>query len=68
MSQLTTFINMNGYGQYIWPAFAISIIVLAGIFLQSYRFLKRTEKELETLQDFGNGVDLSESKFHEAQE
>ena len=68
MNQLTTFINMSGYGQYIWPAYAISAIVLAGIIWQSYRFLKRTESELDALRDLENNSDMTEYTVHEAQE
>ena len=68
MNQLATFINMSGYGQYIWPAFVISAIVLAGIIWQSYRFLKRTESELDALRDLENHSDMTEYTVHEAQE
>ena len=56
MSQLFTFLDMRGYGNFIWPAFGISAIILLGILVNSQRFLKRTEKELETLN---NQVDTS---------
>jgi len=58
MSQLFTFLDMNGYGNFIWPAFGISAIILLGILVHSQRFLKRTEKELETLN---NQVDTSDT-------
>ena len=67
MNQLTTFINMGGYGQFIWLAFGISVIVLAGVFLQSQRFLNRSERELSALQDQGNSEDMAEKTGHEAQ-
>ena len=68
MNQFTAFINMNGYGQFIWPAFTISAIVLAGIIWQSYRFLKRTESELDALRDLEINSDMTEYTVHEAQE
>ncbi len=48
MNQLTNFLSMNGYWQFIWPAFGISAILLAGVLIHSQRFLRHTEKELHT--------------------
>ena len=58
MSQLITFLDMSGYGIFIWPAFGISAIVLLGILVHSQRFLKQTEKELEILN---NQLDSSDT-------
>ena len=58
MSQLFTFLDMSGYGIFIWPAFGISAIVLLGILVHSQRFLRQTEKELEILN---NQVDTSDT-------
>ena len=58
MSQLFTFLDMSGYGNFIWPDFGFSAIILLGILVHSQRFLKRTEKELETLN---NQVDTSDT-------
>ena len=58
MSQLFTILDMSGYGNFIWPAFGISAIILLGILVNSQRFLKRTEKELEMLN---NQVDTSDT-------
>ena len=58
MSQLFTFLDMSGYGIFIWPAFGISAIVLLGILVHSQRFLKQTEKELEILN---NQLDSSDT-------
>ena len=58
MSQFFTILDMSGYGIFIWPAFGISAKVLLGILVHSQRFLKRTEKELETLN---NQVDTSDT-------
>ena len=67
MNQLSTFINMGGFGEFIWPAFGISVIVLAGVFLQSQRFLNRSEKELSALQNQENSEDMAEKTGHEVQ-
>ena len=58
MSQFFTFLDMSGYGIFIWPAFGISAIVLLGILVHSQRFLRQTENELEILN---NQVDTSDT-------
>ena len=58
MSQFFTFLDLSGYGIFIWPAFGISAIVLLGILVHSQRFLRQTEKELEILN---NQVDTSDT-------
>ena len=58
MSQFFTFLDMSGYGIFIWAAFGISAIVLLGILVHSQRFLRQTEKELEILN---NQVDTSDT-------
>ncbi len=47
MENSGNFFAMGGYGEFIWPAFVISAIVLIGVAVQSYRFLGQTERELE---------------------
>ena len=58
---------MGGFGQFIWPAFGISVIVLAGVFLQSQRFLNSSAKELSALQHQENSEDMAEQTGHEVQ-
>lgn len=47
----TNFLSMGGYGSFIWAAFGLSAIVLIGLFIQSQRFLKSSEGELNALQE-----------------
>ena len=49
-NSFTEFLNMGGYGSFIWAAFGLSAIVLIGLFIQSQRFLKSSEAELTALQ------------------
>jgi heme exporter protein CcmD len=42
---------MGGYAWFVWPAFVITIIVLAGLALASGRTLKRRETALTALGD-----------------
>ncbi len=40
---------MGGYAGFIWPAFGISALVLAGLLLDSQRRLRAQEAELAAL-------------------
>ena len=50
MEQLLNFIDLDGYGQFIWSAYGLSAFVLIGIAAQSLRFQARTDAELAALQ------------------
>lgn len=48
---MAEFFSMGGYGPYIWSSFAIALVVMLGIALQSWfdlRTQKRLLAELET--------------------
>ncbi len=47
---MAEFLNMGGYGAFIWSAFGLSAVVLIGILIQSQRFLKTSDAELNALQ------------------
>ncbi|MCP4328949.1 MAG: heme exporter protein CcmD [Alphaproteobacteria bacterium] len=47
---MSEFFAMGGYAAYVWPAFAITAIVLVGLFLVSLRDLRKREALLERLQ------------------
>ena len=41
---------MDGYGIFIWVAFGLSFVILVGLFVQSIRLFRSSEKALEDLQ------------------
>ena len=41
---------MGGYGAYVWSAFGLTFLVLAGLFVQSVALGRRREAELATLR------------------
>ena len=43
-------LHMGGYGGYIWPAYGLSIVVLAGVLIASLTSARKAEAELELLQ------------------
>ncbi len=50
MDGIRAFFEMDGYGIYVWPAFAVTAIVLIGLALASLRTLHDNEETLEDLQ------------------
>lgn len=51
MSALRTFLDMDGYGGFVWPAYAITLLVLGIMLAASWRRLRRREAALETLRE-----------------
>ena len=47
---MTEFFAMGGYGAYIWPAYGIGAVLLAGLWLASLRALRAREAELEQVE------------------
>jgi heme exporter protein CcmD len=47
---LTEHLAMGGYGAYVWSAFAVALVLLVGLFLQSRHAARRRELELEELR------------------
>ena len=44
------FFNMGGYAAFVWPAIGLSALVMAALYVQSYRALRSREAELAALQ------------------
>jgi len=44
------FLAMGGYAAFVWPAFAITIAVMAGLLLQSLAAYRRRRRELARLE------------------
>ncbi len=47
---MNKFLDMGGYGAFVWPSYAITALVLAAVFIFSRRLLKSRERELDDLQ------------------
>ena len=50
MDSLSAFLDMGGYGVFVWPSFAITVTVLAGLLVASVRSLGARERELAALR------------------
>ena len=44
------FFNMDGYGIYIWPTYAIAFSLISILYFKSVKQLKRLEKEIQALE------------------
>jgi len=53
MDALNRFLEMGGYARFVWPAYGVAMVVLAGMALQSYRAWRRQHRlwsALETMR------------------
>jgi heme exporter protein D len=50
MSQLSDYLAMGGYARFVWPAYAVCLVVMAVLLLQSLRTYRARQRELERLQ------------------
>ena len=50
MQQLTGYLAMGGYAAYVWPAYGVTTIVMAGLVVQTVRRYRRAQRELAELQ------------------
>jgi heme exporter protein D len=49
MDRIATFFAMGGYAAYVWPAFAVAAVVMAGLVISTMHTLRRRERELSQL-------------------
>jgi len=47
---LYDFLAMGGYAAFVWPSYALVALVMIGLFVGSWRELKRRRRLLEQLQ------------------
>jgi len=50
MDRIANFLAMGGYAAYVWPAFAITAIVMVGLLVSTLHTLHRRERELAELE------------------
>ena len=47
---MTEFFAMGGYAAYVWPAYAVTVVILAGLMISSLRGLNRRKALLAALE------------------
>lgn len=52
-SPLQAFFAMGGYGAYVWPAYAVALIVIAGMVAQTALNAHRQRERLRALEKDG---------------
>jgi len=52
---MAEFLEMGGYGAFIWPAYGAVALVLLGLWVVSRRFVTTTEAELADLNSRNAG-------------
>jgi heme exporter protein D len=45
MDMIDQFFAMGGYARFVWPAYAVAALVLAGMAAQSYRAWQRQHRQ-----------------------
>ncbi|HEX9768949.1 MAG TPA: heme exporter protein CcmD [Kiloniellales bacterium] len=50
MSSFASFLEMGGYGGFVWPAFALTAAVLLALLVDSLRRLKSGQRTLARLE------------------
>ena len=50
MDSLTSCLEMGGYARFVWPSFAVTLLVLGGLLVESIRTLKVNQQRLVALQ------------------
>ena len=47
---MTSFLEMGGYGAFVWPAYGVTAVVLVVLALASLRSLRRSQAALDALE------------------
>jgi heme exporter protein D len=62
MDGLVAFLRMGGYASFVWPAFVVTVLVLAGLLIASRRSLRRAETTLAALRGDEAGTEAERSR------
>ena len=50
MTNIGAFLAMGGYAVFVWPAYGLTLVVLSGLALDSWRRYRQSVRTLEQLQ------------------
>jgi heme exporter protein D len=48
-SAFSAFLAMGGYGEFVWPAYGVTAVVLLAVWLDGYRRRRAVERALQAL-------------------
>ena len=51
MDAIHEFLTMGGYAAFVWPAFGITVMVMAGLLVASLRGLRQERRTLELMEN-----------------
>ena len=51
MAEIYEFLAMGGYAGFVWPAYAVALIAIGGLAVQSVRSLRLLRREVAALED-----------------
>ena len=55
MERIETFLDMGGYGAFVWPAYAITALVMVALAISTLRRLARNRKRVDELEAARSG-------------
>lgn len=55
MDSLSSFLDMGGYGAFVWPSFGLSALLLTGVLVISVRTLRSNRRALLDLENSDQG-------------
>ena len=55
MADVYEFLAMGGHARFVWPAYAVALMVIGGLAVQSARSLRALKREVEALEEGGRG-------------
>ena len=50
MERIVTFFEMGGYGAFVWPAYALTAVIMVTLAVSSLRRLRSEQRELRELE------------------
>ena len=50
MDSLDHFLSMGGYARFVWPAYALAVIVLAGFVIEGVVTYRKNRRELDAVE------------------
>ena len=62
MEQVQSFLAMGGYGNFVWPAYALTAVFIIGMLVTTLRRLRALQSELTHLRAPTAGARLREAR------